>query len=93
MLVDVSSVRYVGDRRLVVRFEDGVEGEVNFDKHVDFTGVFESLRDPAAFAQVRVNPDTGTIEWPNGADFDPVVLHCIVTGKPVPAYQPVITSV
>ena len=24
---------------------------------------------------VALNPDTGTIEWPTGADFDPETLH------------------
>jgi hypothetical protein len=32
-------------------------------------------RDEALFAQARVNPDTGTIEWPNGADLNPLILH------------------
>jgi hypothetical protein len=37
--------------------------------------VFEPLRaDPALFAAVRVDPDLGTVVWPNGADLDPDVL-------------------
>lgn len=38
--------------------------------------MFEPLRnDPTLFRQVRVDPELGTIVWPNGADFDPDVLH------------------
>jgi len=37
--------------------------------------VFEPLRDPEVFAQVKINPETGTIEWPNGADLAPEFLH------------------
>ena len=33
------------------------------------------LRDPDYFAQVRVDPEAGTIVWPNGVDLDPQVLH------------------
>jgi hypothetical protein len=35
---------------------------------------FEPLRDPRVLGQVQVNPETGTIEWPNGADFAPEFL-------------------
>ncbi len=38
--------------------------------------------DPALFAQVAVDPDLGTIVWPNGADMDADVLH----GDEVPAW-------
>ena len=31
--------------------------------------------DDVLFAQVRVDPETGTVAWPNGADLDPDVLH------------------
>lgn len=50
---------------------------------ISFDGVFEPLRDPAFFSQVRVDPEAGTIVWPNGADLDPLVLHSRVTGVPI----------
>jgi uncharacterized protein DUF2442 len=38
--------------------------------------VFERIRnDPAVFRSVRVDPELGTIVWPNGADIDPDVLY------------------
>ena len=35
----------------------------------------EPLKDTGFFRRVAVNPETGTIEWPNGADFAPEFLH------------------
>lgn len=86
MLKDIVTVKPVGGFRLWLRFEDGVEGEVDCDRLLTFTGVFEPLRDPTYFAQVRVNPDLGTICWPNDADLDPVVLYAAVTNQPLPDY-------
>jgi hypothetical protein len=40
-----------------------------------YGSMFGPLHDQTLFNQVRVNKDTGTIEWPNGADFNPVLLH------------------
>ncbi|MGH8915253.1 MAG: DUF2442 domain-containing protein [Acidimicrobiia bacterium] len=38
--------------------------------------VFQEIaRDDDLFAKVEVDPQTGTITWPNGADLDPDVLH------------------
>jgi len=37
--------------------------------------VFEPLKDLELFKQVRVNEETSTIEWPNGADFAPEFLY------------------
>ena len=41
-----------------------------------FGPAFEQIReDDGAFNAVRVDPEIGTIVWPNGADLDPDVLH------------------
>ena len=73
-LVDVTTVEVVADFRLRLTFADGTIGDVGFDDH-DWSGVFEPLRDPSYFARVSVDPDAGTIVWPNGADMAPEPLY------------------
>lgn len=86
MLKDITSVQVVGDYRLHLRFEDGVEGDVDVKRTVSFTGVFEPLKDREFFARVRLLPEFGTIGWPNGADLDPDVLYSIVSESAPPSY-------
>jgi hypothetical protein len=56
-------------------FTDG--SERTFDLTPYLRGpVFEPLKaDPAAFRSVQVDPELGTIVWPNGADICPDVLY------------------
>ena len=37
--------------------------------------MFEPLRDPEMFRQASVNPELGTVAWPNCADLSPAVLY------------------
>ncbi len=83
MLEKVKSVRVLEGTRLWLRFKDDVEGEISIDEITAFEGVFEPLKDREYFVKVRVNRDSGTIEWPNGADIDPSILYSEVTGKPI----------
>ena len=83
MLKDIVAVKPLGEYRLYLRFEDGTEGIVDLAGRLAFRGVFEPLRDPAYFAQVRVDNELGTIAWPNGADLDPDVLYSQLTGIPI----------
>jgi|HubBroStandDraft_6_1064221.scaffolds.fasta_scaffold1324844_1 hypothetical protein len=83
MLKDIVAAKAIGDYRLHLRFEDGVEGVVDLAPHLSFRGIFEPLRDPAYFAEVRVDAGLGTVVWPNGADLDPDVLYGRVTGTPI----------
>ena len=78
MPVDVVSVEALEPYRLRLEFDDGLEGEIDLDELITFDGVFASLREHRLFAQVRVDPDLGTIVWPNGADLDALVLHAAI---------------
>jgi hypothetical protein len=72
-----------GRHNLTLRFDDGCQGDVDIAAMVRFDGVFAPLKDPAYFARVRVDAESGTIVWPNGADLDPLVLYAAATGKPI----------
>ena len=46
----------------------------NFEK--ELAGEFYGpLRDSKTFDRVRLDPEVHTLVWPNGADFDPAILH------------------
>lgn len=82
MLKDVVAAIPLTDYRLRLRFEDGLEGVVDLAGVLSFNGVFAPLRDPTYFAQVRVDPELGSVTWPNGADLDPDVLYSRLVGAP-----------
>jgi hypothetical protein len=81
-LVDVTGVEVVGDHRLRLTFEDGTVGDVDFSTR-EWRGVLEPLRDPTYFARVRVDPECGTIAWPNGVDLAPEPLYDEARRNPV----------
>jgi len=74
-LVDVTGVEVLGDHRLRLTFEDGVVGDVSFTDRSEWRGVAEPLAHPSFFAQVRVDPEIGTVVWPNGFDMAPEPLY------------------
>lgn len=73
--MDITEVEVLHDHVVRLRFVDGVEKEVDLDSYLHGP-VFAAIReDPAVFAAVKVDPDAGTIAWPNGADLAPDVLY------------------
>jgi len=77
--VHVVDARALGGHRIWMRFDDGVEGEVDLASHLDGE-VFAPLRDPNYFAQFRVGAGR-TLESPNGADFAPEFLRELVARR------------
>ena len=88
MLKDVIFATPLDGYRLLLRYEDGVEGVVDLGPVISFRGVFAPLKDPAYFSQVKVDAELGTVSWPNGADLDPDVLY----GRLVPNSDELVSS-
>ncbi|MDW8145166.1 MAG: DUF2442 domain-containing protein [Roseiflexaceae bacterium] len=59
---------------LRVTFDDGTEREIDV-RPVLAGEIYGALQDEAFFNQVAIDPETHTLVWPNGADFDPETLH------------------
>lgn len=76
----VRRLNQVKDYELRIEFTNGVAKDVDLRNEL-YGPVFEPLRDPELFRQVRLNEETGTVEWPNGADFAPEFLY--ETGREV----------
>ena len=82
--IDVTEANALEGRKLHLRFKDGLEAVVNMDDVIErFDGVFAPLIDPEYFRLVRVDPELGTIFWPNGADVCPDVLYSYASGNPI----------
>ncbi len=79
MLYDIIEVKVIKDHILYLRFENGVEGEVDITQIVPFKGVFKKLQDPQYFKTVQLNQELGTIVWDNGADLSPNTLYTAIT--------------
>ena len=88
MFPRVKQVRHLGEYRLELSFTDDTTGELDFEERVvGRGGVFAPLEDIAFFQRVQVDPEVGTIVWPNEVDFCPDVLYSLVTGKPIRAQR------
>jgi len=70
----VQSFRIESPYTLRVRFDDNTEQLIDF-RPVLAGELFGPLNDLQLFNQVRIDLEVHTLVWPNGADFDPVILH------------------
>jgi hypothetical protein len=90
MFPRITAVRHIRQYQLELTFADGTRSALDFrHRIVGRGGVFEPLQKIAYFRRVKVNPEIGTIVWPNGVDFCPDVLYSEATGRPLPVFEPV----
>ena len=71
-IVRITGVRVIADTVLELQFDDGYANRIDLAPAL-WGPVFEPLKNPACFRQVRLEDDT--IRWPNEADFCPDVLR------------------
>ena len=73
MLLHTESVEPMPGCRLLVRFNNGISGEIDLNGEL-WGEMFEPLRDEALFMTARQDAVMGTVVWSNGADLAPEYL-------------------
>jgi Protein of unknown function (DUF2442) len=71
---DITDAAVVRHGVLHLRFADGLTGEVDVLNRMRGP-VFHPARTPEGLAKVSVDPETGTVVWPGGADLAPDTLY------------------
>jgi uncharacterized protein DUF2442/uncharacterized protein DUF4160 len=71
---DITDAAVVRHGVLRLTFADGLTGEVDVLDRMRGP-VFQEARTAAAFANVSVDSETGTVTWPGGADLAPDTLY------------------
>ena len=79
MYWDVVEVKPLTDYRLLVRFADGLSGEVPL-REDDFDGALSPLRDLQFFEQVFL--DHGAVAWPGEIDLAPDAMYEEIARQP-----------
>ena len=70
----VTGFNKVAPHTLRVDFADGTSQVIDFSPILRGE-LYGALGDEAVFDQVELDPEIHTLVWPNGADFDPAILH------------------
>ena len=74
MTLRIKEAKYLHDYLIWLRFNDGVEGEVDLSSELEGE-VFGPLKDINKFKSFKVDPIMQTIVWENGADLAPEFLY------------------
>jgi hypothetical protein len=74
MPYELIEAKYVKDFIVWVKFDDGVQGEIDFRPEL-YGSVFEPLLDPHEFRKFSIHPQFRTLVWESGADVAPEFLH------------------
>ncbi len=77
---EVTKAKALSGYRLEVTFADGLQGTVDLSD-IPHVGVFKAWSEPGFFELARVDAQSGTVCWPNGADVAPDVLYKEVKGR------------
>ncbi len=74
MILRIREASVCGPSSLRLAFNDGTTRQVDVRPLLDGP-IFEPLRDPSYFSRMTLDAISGTVVWPNGADFAPEALH------------------
>ena len=70
----IRSFKKAGRYTLEISFDDRCKRIIDFEP-ILAGDLYGPLKNPKVFNRVRLDPEIHTLVWPNGADFDPAILH------------------
>lgn len=77
-LVWIVKAEYISDYKILLTFNDGIEGIVDFQDKLNLP-IYKPLKVKDYFKMFTLN--SWTVEWENGADFAPEPLYEIVCNQ------------
>ncbi|HEY9074640.1 MAG TPA: DUF2442 domain-containing protein [Desulfobaccales bacterium] len=86
MYAGLIDVKYIGDYKLELTFENGKTGIVDFQKYHEKGGIFAPLKDLSFFKRFAINRELGIITWNNEIDIAPETLYSEATKEPLPKW-------
>ena len=78
-MIKLIEVQSKPNYRLLLKYSDGVQGEVDFSLHVG-KGVFALWNDPKKFENVRIG-SSSELSWSDEVDVDSDAMYLRITGK------------
>jgi hypothetical protein len=72
-MLHVDDFEITGSYKMSLWFNNEESVEVDLENELEGE-IFEPLKEPDFFKKAYLNEETGTVEWPNGADFAPEFL-------------------
>ena len=72
MNIQLQKAEPMSGKKVSLLYADGLNALLDLSPAL-YGPVFEPLEDPEFFAKVQIDSDT--VRWPNGADIDPYVLR------------------
>ena len=70
----ITAIKVVSPFTMEIIFSDGLKKTIDFLPMLKGE-MYGPLADELYFKKICLNKDVHTIEWPNGADFDPEILY------------------
>ncbi|MDK1017521.1 MAG: DUF2442 domain-containing protein [Actinomycetota bacterium] len=74
-MVDITNVEIIAERTVRLWFSDGSMRVVDLLPYLWGPALGELATNNDLFSKIAVDPEIGTISWPNGSDLDPDILH------------------
>ncbi len=73
-MIRIIAVEPIENYQLKVTLSDGRQGIFDVKPYLEI-GVFQELKDPTYFKEVKVEPHFGGILWPNEQDLSPETIE------------------